>query len=398
MSITEIFRNAFKALLQNKKRSILTMVGIVVGISSVITIMSLGRGFERYTIKSLTQTTESNVQVTINFEPNDYKLYDNPDISFFNSADLIQISKINGVKKVVPDRVEETSLYINLNFSGTNYNQTVMLNKENNTETILGRNLNKFDQKNYSRVCIVSEQTAKLFDSNIKGILGYGIEIDNQLYTVIGVYRDSDALSLSSGSDIEINKSTYAYYHGENRQMQSIKLTIDSNYKPSKITNSVLKQLTMTGSMTTFGKYSIFGISELTDGIGKVLRMLTYFISTIAGISLFIAGVGVMNMMYISVSERIKEIGICRAMGAKRQDIYYQFLFEGLFLTLFAGIIGYLIGLIVAIFISFFLPFSVKPDIYTCSLAIGISLIVGLVFSVMPARNAANKDLIEILK
>jgi putative ABC transport system permease protein len=398
MKLIEIFYSSFSALLQNRKRSILTMFGIVVGISSVITIMSLGRGFERYTVKNLTKTAESTIQVTLNFEPFDYQLYDDPTASFFNAADLLQIQRMEGIKKADAEVVEETSLYITTNFLGTNYKQTVSLSEEGGAETIVGREITKVDGLHYAKVCTVSEQTAKLLSSDSSKILGYGIEVDGQLYTTVGVYKDATEFSLFSDSDIEIPKASYEYYRRKNGQIQSINLTIDSAYKPSKVVNQVIKQMTMNGSMSSFGEYSSFGLSELTDGIGKVLQMLTYFISAIAGISLFIAGVGVMNMMYISVSERVREIGICRAMGAKKRDICFQFLFEGLFLTLFAGIIGYLIGLLIAVFVSFFLPFSVYPDIYTCTLAIGISLTIGLVFSIVPAVNAANKDLIEILK
>lgn len=374
------------------------MIGIIVGISSVITIMSLGHGFEKYAVKNLTNSTDSNMQVKINFEPNDYQIYENSDVSFFNESDLDQIMEIEGVEKVQPVVVEQTLLYITTNYAGTEYNQTVNLNKGSSSKAIIGRDLTKFDGDQHSKVCIIGEQTAKFLNSVPELALGYGIEIDKQLYTVVGIYNDSASLSISADSDIEIPKKSYDYYNDDGSQIQAIQLTINSSFQPSKITNQTIKQLSMTGSMSTSGKYSSADTNELTDGIGKVLRMLTYFITAIAGISLFIAGVGVMNMMYISVSERTREIGISRALGAKRRDICLQFLFEGLFLTVIAGIIGYIIGLVIAIIISAFLPFSVYPDIYSCSLAMGISLAIGLVFSIMPAISAARKDLIEILK
>ena len=160
----------------------------------------------------------------------------------------------------------------------------------------------------------------------------------------------------------------------------------------------MIKKLEKVGISRNFGEYSTFDMSSLTDGIGKVLKMLTFFISGIAGISLFIAGVGVMNMMYTSVSERVKEIGVRRSVGAKRRDIRNQFLVEGLMLTISAGVIGYIIGYLVALVISIFLPFKVSPDLFTISLTLVITIVIGLVFSITPANMAARKDLVEILR
>lgn len=117
---------------------------------------------------------------------------------------------------------------------------------------------------------------------------------------------------------------------------------LKSGEEPSKISNRVLKKLTEFGSMKEKGKYSTLDTSSLLDGISNIISVLTYFISGVAGISLLIAGVGVMNMMFTSVSERSYEIGIRRALGAKKRDIRNQFLIEGLILTVVSGIIEYI--------------------------------------------------------
>jgi putative ABC transport system permease protein len=150
--------------------------------------------------------------------------------------------------------------------------------------------------------------------------------------------------------------------------------------------------------MASQGTYSTMDMSSLLDGVSKILSTLTLFISGIAGISLFIAGVGVMNMMYTSVSERTQEIGVRRAVGAKRGDIRKQFMAEGLLLTISSGIIGYIIGFLIALIISQFLPFKVSPTLSTVAVAVGTTVILGLVFSIAPANSAARKDLVEILR
>ena len=168
--------------------------------------------------------------------------------------------------------------------------------------------------------------------------------------------------------------------------------------RPDEVTNKVLDKLKKSGSMRQQGSYRSFDTAILSKGIGKVLSTITYFITAVAGISLFIAGVGVMNMMYISVSERTKEIGIRRALGATQRSIMIQFLIEGVLLTFTGGVIGYFIGMILAYGIGSLMKIHVTVDLFTIVVAVGVSTLIGLIFSVMPAREAAKKDLIDILR
>ena len=150
--------------------------------------------------------------------------------------------------------------------------------------------------------------------------------------------------------------------------------------------------------MRSEGAYQVFDMALMMDGIGNILTMVTYFISAIAGISLLIAGVGVMNMMYISVSERTKEIGIRRALGATKSSVRNQFLLEGLAITMIGGLTGLLLGVVVSSVASNFLPFPAVVDLFSVLLTVIISSAIGLFFSVMPANSAAQKDLIDILR
>ena len=141
-----------------------------------------------------------------------------------------------------------------------------------------------------------------------------------------------------------------------------------------------------------------FDTSELMKGIGDVLSTITYFISAVAGISLFIAGVGVMNMMYISVSERTKEIGIRRALGATKGNIQLQFLVEGILITTLGGVIGYIFGIGIAKMVSLLLPFDALVDWPTALISVIVSVTIGVVFAFFPAKSAANKNIIDILR
>lgn len=187
------------------------------------------------------------------------------------------------------------------------------------------------------------------------------------------------------------------YYQGS-QNTASVTAVLDKGTKPDEVAKKILDKLKKQGSLRNQGTYQSFDSSFLTKGIGKVLSTITYFISAVAGISLFIAGVGVKNMMYISVSERTKEIGIRKALGATQRSIMIQFLLEGVMLIFTGGIIGSLLGIVVAYSIGAIMKIGIQIDFFTISIAVGVSTLIGLVFSVMPAREAAKKDLIDILR
>ncbi len=163
-------------------------------------------------------------------------------------------------------------------------------------------------------------------------------------------------------------------------------------------TTDIKDQLNKIGSQHASGSYEFFDTAAMLKGITAVIKGITYFIVAVASISLFIAGIGVMNMMYIAVSERTQEIGIRMAVGASQKQILWQFLIEAVMLTLSGGMIGYLAGLGVAMGISAFLPFKASVSLSTFLLAFGTSTVVGLVFGILPAKTASNKNLIDILR
>lgn len=397
MKIKNLIFGAYQSLRQNLRRSLLTMLGIIIGISSVITILSLGQGFQAYTIKNLTQSNGKNVTVDINFMPNNFKMDSKTPI--FTNLDLRLVEEVEGVASAKFNRQEMTTTFQEFQFQTGKYSKSIGLNEKSQVDLLYGRNFSQEESKGKRKVAVISKKTAEEISSDVESVLGYGINIENTLYTVVGISKSDGGQDLfSTETDIEIPKGTYEYYHSKDDNVSSITLSVKDGYKPSSVANEAVKKLTKSGTMASQGTYSTMDMSSLLDGISKILSMLTLFISGVAGISLFIAGVGVMNMMYTSVSERTQEIGVRRAMGAKRSDIRWQFLTEGLLLTLSSGVIGYIIGFLIALAISQFLPFKVSPSLSTIGIAVGITTILGLVFSVAPANAAARKDLIDILR
>lgn len=399
MNVYVNFRSAWQAIKNNRKRSILTMIGIIIGISSVITILAIGRGFEKDTIKNLTKSDSKNVEIQLNFTPNDTSLYDT-NTDFFQDADLSIIGNVEGVKKVDYSKIDEEQIYKDLIIKGKKTNKQIKLMGSEGEKVSIGRNLTSQDSELSNKVAAIDSVTAKeLFDTSEQA-LGKGIEIEKELFRIVGVFpgEEQDNLFSLSNINIEIPKATYHYYFKSEKDTSSLTLTLEEGVEPDKVTSKVINQLKEKGSLKHLGEYEVLDTAMLTKGIGQILSTITYFITAVAGISLFIAGVGVMNMMYISVSERTKEIGIRRALGATRKSIMLQFLLEGLILTLSGGLIGYLLGMALAYSVGSLIKVNVSLDLFTILLAVGVSSVIGLVFSVMPASEAAKKDLIDILR
>ena len=402
------FRSAFKAINNNRKRSILTMIGIIIGVSAVIAILAIGRSYERQTIESLTKSDNGKIQAQILFNPNDDSFYET-NRPAFQSSDLELVRQVSGVESAEFEKQETKSTSFSALIKNKNQSIEAKLVKQTNSELLAGRNLSKADNLNRSRVAVINEELANDLYGTPENALNRGILISGQNYAIVGVYSgtemsDEEAQMASmfgemSSYQVQIPKKAYEYYLIKSDEASySIVVTMKKGTRPDEVTNKVLDKLKKSGSMRQQGTYRSFDTAILSKGIGKVLSTITYFITAVAGISLFIAGVGVMNMMYISVSERTKEIGIRRALGATQRSIMIQFLIEGVLLTFTGGVIGYFIGMILAYGIGSLMKIHVTVDLFTIVVAVGVSTLIGLIFSVMPAREAAKKDLIDILR
>ncbi len=402
------FHSAFKAINNNRKRSILTMIGIIIGVSAVIAILAVGRSYERQTIESLTKSDNGKIQAQILFNPNDDSFYET-NRPAFQSSDLELVRQVSGVESAEFEKQESNSISFSALVQNKNQSIEAKLVQQTKSDILVGRNLSKADNLNRSRVAVVNEDLAKDLYGTPENALNRGVLISGQNYAIVGVYSgtemsDEEAQMASmfgemSSYQVQIPKKAYEYYliKGDDASY-SILVTMKKGTRPDEVTNKVLDKLKKSGSMRQQGSYRSFDTAILSKGIGKVLSTITYFITAVAGISLFIAGVGVMNMMYISVSERTKEIGIRRALGATQRSIMIQFLIEGVLLTFTGGVIGYFIGMILAYGIGSLMKIHVTVDLFTIVVAVGVSTLIGLIFSVMPAREAAKKDLIDILR
>lgn len=407
MRMSEILKSSFDTLRMNGRRTFLTMIGIIIGIAAVITIMSLGNGFRQQTIDNLTKDEKGRMSQRFSFNPENQNI-DWAQITPFSKDNLSAIEEMPGVDEVKLD--SETSVqtqYSQIKVREENLDFEFEILEKSDYPLIAGRNLTQADSDYRSPYMMLNEDVATQLYGSAEKAVGRSATLDGHEFTIVGIFiktlseeeqkLQEEGYIFSTISGVMPRGTFDRYYYAQNFDF-GIQVYFEDGADMSTINKKIKSYLDEAGAEISNGSYTYFDSSEMMAEVGKTLSMVTLFISAVAGISLFIAGVGVMNMMYISVSERTKEIGIRRSLGATKDSIQWQFLLEGIAITTFGGIIGYLSGIGIALLVSRFIPFNALFDVTTALVSVLISVLIGIVFSVFPARAASRKNVVEILR
>jgi len=400
MKLRVLIFSALRNLKRNGKKSFLTMLGIIIGIAAVITIVAIGEGYKNKTIKDFTGENEGKVVLEAMLTPKDVK-NTNTAQSSFNNNDKKAIERLDGVESV--EYLHSQNPYgefVTFDVRGVSFQGMASKVEKTDSADIIGRNLNESDNRNATRAIVLNESILKNQVGKAENLVGGIATINGVTFEIIGIIKNNEdaEFSFSFTPDIQMPKNTYNKFFPSNDVIQGLNITLAKGAKVKDIVKKVEDTLNEVGSKRAEGEYNVMDTSGMIKIMGTVLNTLTLFIAGVAGISLFIAGIGVMNMVYTSVSERTLEIGIKRSIGARRKDIRREFLIEGVVITVVGGLIGYILGIIIANIVSHFMKMIVTPSLFTASLAIGISIFVGIVSSIIPANKAANANTIDILK
>ena len=401
MKFNVLLNTAFKDIIKNKKRSLLTMLGIIIGIAAVITIIAIGRGFQDYVVDSLMGGEGKELSVAFFFQPENPTNSVGSNTSVFTEKNIRDISQMTDVVKVESDPEQFQNNLLNVSIrknDGKLESGFAKPVEETESKIVNGRAITKLDGDTNQKVAVISKKLADdLFEN--EDPINKTVIFKNDNYVIVGIKENNAATNLFvMGNDVELPKGTVESRKPKNNNSISmINVILKNGTKVQDKAKEIQEYLEKNGPMKAAGSYNFVDIAKQIEGISSVLGSVTIFISLIAAISLLIAGIGMMNMMYISVAERIKEIGIRRAIGAKKKEILHQFMLEGIIVTVIGGIIGYIIGMIAAFIASKFLPFPIKLELMPVLISLGISLGIGIVFTYSPANTAANKNVIDII-
>ncbi|SHH98842.1 putative ABC transport system permease protein [Clostridium collagenovorans DSM 3089] len=392
MSFINLIKTSIHNLKSHKLRVMLTMIGIIIGISSVVTILSIGNGLKEK-VTSSSEDVNAN-KVCMSYEPENM----NVDISlveFLNENDIRDLGKIKGVEKA--ERVKQNLAGINLTTMELKYfdkKAVVFLDtyKDSKLNILHGRGF-KNSEKGRNVVVLNFDAAKQLFDVPEEGI-GKAIDIGGSQYEVVGILNEAKDMFAAFDSSY-VFKDDFAEVKN-NEPIYGIDVTIKPDADKDKIIEEMKTKLKENHSDLK-GKYTVEDPQQVTKVFEELIGGVTAFIAFVSGISLLVGGIGVMNIMYVSVSERKREIGIRRAIGAKQNSILLQFLLESAIVTGIGGLIGILMGYLFAKLAGVFLPFEPVMTVGSFVGATLTSIIVGVVFGMIPAYNASKLDPIKAI-
>ncbi len=403
MDIVESIKMATTTLVANKLRSSLTMLGIIIGNASVIAMIGIGEGAQKYIAKEL-ESLGPNVLFVIPGSRETQRItLDVPKTLVLADAEAIatQVPSVQSVTAEANSR--ELVTYRNKNSNINVIGTTPEFLPVRQFDVGRGRFLTNLDIKRSNQVVVLGATLAERFFGNSDPV-GQQLRLKNVSFQVIGVLQaKGSSLGVDYDDAVLVPITTMANRIAGRTSPYGIELTYlvaaaknaDSvDAAEFQITNLLRLRHKLTGE----DDFSIRTQKDAMESVGKITGALTVMLAAIAGISLFVGGIGVMNIMLVSVTERTQEIGLRKAIGAREQDILVQFMIEAVILSAAGGVLGTLIGVGGSLLVGAVTPLQAGVSPMAILMAVSVSGGIGLFFGVVPARRAAKLDPIVALR
>ena len=427
MLVLENIWLAFTSLVSNKMRALLTMLGIIIGIGSVIAIMTVGDSITNSVTTSMQSMGANNITVGLQQKSSEdevtesgMKFEGGPRGRSMSEEDYITDEMLEELQKAYGENIDAISLsesvgsttaedgksYANISIIGVNSGYL----SANELTLVAGRSLIDVDQEKAKKVALVSDKLVNnLFDGNCAAAIGQTIEVtlNNKylVYTIVGVYEYSESTSGFS-SDSEEDISTDVYIPLKTAQGQNHNT---SGYSQFTIVTSVDTDSTafLEKVESFFDRYyaknedyqiSAYSMESMISSMTDMLSTISIAIAIIAGISLLVGGIGVMNIMLVSITERTREIGTRKALGATNGSIRFQFIMESVVICLAGGFIGIILGLVLGSVAVSIMGYDASPSIGGIIFSVTFSILIGVFFGYYPANKAAKMNPIEALR
>lgn len=426
MLIYENIRLALTSLRTNKMRALLTMLGIIIGISSVIAIMTVGNSVTNNLTDSMSALGANNITVSVQRKEDEEDSSENG-MTFgverksttIKESDLVtremieeyvdkysdSVLAIAASQSVGDGQVVDGNLYANISLTGVNTGYFIA----NDTEIVDGRFFDEREMNEAKMVAFVSDKLVNnMFKGDPKLALGSTMQayIGEKIYnlTIVGVYKYEQSMySFSTSSEKDISTNCYIPLR---TGQELAHLTKYSSF--SVVTNAGVDADAFAKTTKQFfnayyrnnrnWQISAFSMASLVEQMGSMMDTVTTAISVIAGIALLVGGIGVMNIMLVSITERTREIGTRKALGAPNSSIRLQFIVEAIVICLIGGIIGIILGALAGMGFASYIGTAAVPSVKSIILSLSFSMAIGVFFGYYPANKAAKMDPIEALR
>ncbi len=405
MMISDLFSETYAAITVNKARTALTILGIVIGIGSVIAMVAIGQGAQS-SIESSIQSIGSNLIIiapgTIR-GPGVQVSSGRGSAQTLTQDDAAAINKVTNVAAVAPEisrryQVTAKGLNTNTQIIGTTPDYPTVRNVEvDEGSFITDQNIRSLD-----KVAVLGPTTRDdLFGENEADVIGQTVRINKIDFKVIGITKAKGGTGFSNPDDtIYIPISAAAKFLAGNTYVSTIYVQASESSILADVQQQITELLLVRHKISNpqLADFSTVNQADIVATASAVTGTFTILLAAIAGISLLVGGIGIMNMMLTTVTERTREIGLRKAIGARKTDISVQFLAESIMLTFMGGVLGVLLGWLISLAVTVFAGINTSISLSSVLLAFGVSAGIGIVFGYYPARRAAGLNPIEALR
>ncbi|MEI8328090.1 MAG: ABC transporter permease [Candidatus Taylorbacteria bacterium] len=406
MTTRDIIHETISALTANKVRTSLTMLGIVIGISSVITMVSIGQGAQG-AIQSSIQSIGSNLIIIMPGATRSFGYSAStgrgasrtltPDDA---TAIQDQIQNISAVAPEVTGRYQITGKGTNSNTSVTGTLPSYLTVR--NVQIDQGDFISMTDVQNRAKVAVIGPTTASDIFATGTDPIGQSITVKGIQFKVIGVTKSKGGSGMGNQDDIVYipMSSAQLFLVGDSTYVTNISVSASAASVMTQVQSDVTSLLLERHRISSAASadFNVMNQADIVSAASSVTGTFTILLGAVAGISLIVGGIGIMNMMLTTVTERTREIGLRKAIGAKARDINIQFLIEAVSLTVIGGAIGVTLGWLAAYIVTYLGILQTQISTSSVFLAFGVSAAIGIVFGYYPARRASKLNPIEALR
>ncbi len=405
MRLVDLLDETRFSIFANKARSALTILGIVVGIAAVIVMVAIGQGTQQSITSSIQAAGSDLLQIMPGFGASSGAVR-----GARGGGSSLTMDDLAAIKKDVPnvkDAVGERQGRYQVVAGGNNTNTSVIGTQQGypaikNVNVAEGSFFTTQDDDSMARVCVLGATVRDdLFGENATGIVGQRVRVNGMEFRVIGVAAAKGGSGFGNADDqIYIPLSTAQRLLSGSTSLSSIDVQVDSAGNMSAVQQAVTQLLLDRHNISdaTQADFMVLSQQDILSAVTTATGTLTVLLASIAGISLLVGGIGIMNMMLTAVTERTREIGLRKAIGARESDISSQFLAESVTLTFLGGVVGVLLGFAISWAIKHFASFNTAVSLGSVLLAFSVSAGIGIIFGYYPARRAAAMSPIEALR